>query len=196
MIMKGYSQSPPEQSALARVEGVNASYKDLAQVCGVIRDRNIDWAVVFLESAAAGESPVFFRRHNKNLGHRRELGGRQGRYPEKAAKMVLNVLKSAIANSKILGLGDKLKIAVATANKKMTYPRMASKGRQARSYLETSRVEIILVPTSGKVTAENTKVAKVEKTEAPKKAPLEKKAESAPKKADVPQKEVVKKSSK
>lgn len=195
MIMKGYSQLPPEQSALARVEGVNASYKDLAQVCGVIRDRNIDWAVVFLESAAAGESPVFFRRHNKNLGHRRELGGRQGRYPEKAAKMVLNVLKSAIANSKILGLGDKLKIAVATANKKMTYPRMASKGRQARSYLETSRVEIILVPTSGKVTAETAKVAKVEKTEAPKKVP-EKKAEAAPKKAEAPQKEVVKKSSK
>lgn len=195
MIMKGYSQSPPEQSALARVEGVNASYKDLAQVCGVIRDRNIDWAVVFLESAAAGESPVFFRRHNKNLGHRRELGGRKGRYPEKAAKMVLNVLKSAIANSKVLGLGDKLKIAVATANKKMTYPRMASKGRQARSYLETSRVEIILVPSSGK-TVEAQKPAKVEKAEAPKKAPLEKKAESAPKKAEAPQKEVVKKSSK
>lgn len=194
MFMKGYSQIPQEQSAKARVEGVNASYKDLSQVCGVIRDRNIDWAVVFLESAALGESPVFFRKHNKNLGHRRELGGRKGRYPEKAAQMVLKVLKSAIANSQILGLGDKLKIAVASANKKMTYPRMASKGRQARSYLETSRVEIILVPTSAKATSKTevpkpAKVDAVPKESAPKKAPVEKKTESAPK-------EAVKKSSK
>jgi large subunit ribosomal protein L22 len=142
--MKGYSSVIPENCARARVEGVNASYKDLTEVCGRIRKKKTDWALGFLEKAAEGEIPILYRRHNKNLGHRRELGGRKGRYPKKAAGVVLKALRSAIANGKILGLGDTYEIIAAAANKKHVYPRMAPKGRQARSFLETSRVEIVL----------------------------------------------------
>lgn len=74
--MKGYSSEVPDNCARARVEGVNASYKDLSEVCGVIRNKKTDWAVSFLEKASEGTVPVRFRRHNRNLGHRRELGGR------------------------------------------------------------------------------------------------------------------------
>ncbi len=144
--MKGYS-NPPEKlddCAAARIEGVNASYKDLSEVCGRIRNKKTDWALEFLEKASDGDIPVLFKRHNRNLGHRRELGGRKGRFPKKAAGMVLKALRSAIANGKVRGLGDTYLIVAASANKKATYPRMASKGRMARSYLETSRIEIIL----------------------------------------------------
>jgi large subunit ribosomal protein L22 len=144
--MKGYSNPPEsmENCASARLEGVNASYRDLSEVCGRIRNKKSDWALVFLQKAAEGEIPVLFRRHNKKLGHRRELGGRKGRYPEKAAKIVLKTLQSAISNGKIQGLGDVYTIIAASANKKDIFPRMAPKGRTARSYLETSRIEIIL----------------------------------------------------
>jgi large subunit ribosomal protein L22 len=142
--MKGYSSEVPENCARARIEGVNASYKDLAEVCGRIRNRKTSWALAFLEKASEGAIPVLFRRHNRNLGHRWELGGRKGRYPEKAARFVLKALQSAMANGRTLGLGDEYMIIAASANKKHVYPRMAPKGRQARSFLETSRIEIVL----------------------------------------------------
>lgn len=83
--MKGYS-NPPEKlddCAAARIEGVNASYKDLSEVCGRIRNKKTDWALEFLEKASDGDIPVLFKRHNRNLGHRRELGGRKGRFPDR-----------------------------------------------------------------------------------------------------------------
>jgi large subunit ribosomal protein L22 len=144
MNMKGYSSEIPERCAKARLEDVNASYKDLAEVCGVLRKKKADWALGFLDKAAAGEIPVLYRRHNTKLGHRRELGGRKGRYPQKAAAMILKALKSAMANGKVIGLGDPFVIAAISANKKQIFPRMAPKGRTARSYLVTSRVEIVL----------------------------------------------------
>jgi len=142
--MKGYSSEIPERCAKARLEGVNASYKDLAEVCGVLRNKKADWALDFLDKAAAGEVPVLYRRHNTKLGHRRELGGKKGRYPQKAAGFILKALKSAMANGKVIGLGDPFVITAISANKKQVFPRMAPKGRTARSYLVTSRVEIVL----------------------------------------------------
>ncbi|MFH1521217.1 MAG: 50S ribosomal protein L22 [Candidatus Micrarchaeota archaeon] len=143
--MKGYTlQKFPENCAKARLEGVNASYKELAEVCGRIRNKKTEWAVKFLQQVSEGEIPVLFKRHNKNMGHRRELGGKKGRYPQKAAKFVLKTLQSAIANGRTLGLGDVYTISSASANKKEIYPRLAPKGRQARSFLETARIEIVL----------------------------------------------------
>jgi large subunit ribosomal protein L22 len=175
--MKGYSSEIPENCATARVEGANASYKDLSEVCGVIRNKKTAWALPFLEKAAEGEVPILFRRHNKNLGHRRELGGRKGRYPQKAARVVPKVLQSAIANGKELGLGEDFTIISVVANKKQTFPRMAPKGRTARSFLETSRVEVVL---KGQPAPKKKEEKKAEaKKEAPKKeAP---KAEAAKK---------------
>lgn len=144
-VMKGYSCEIPENSASARLEDVNASYKDLAAVCGRIRNKKINWALPFLEKAASGEIPVLYTKHNKRLGHRRELGGRKGRYPKKAVKIVLKVLKSAIANGRFKGLGEMYTILAASANKKHRYPRIAPKGRWARSFLETSEVQIVLL---------------------------------------------------
>jgi len=175
MAMKGYSNMPEntESCASARLEGVNASYKDLAEVCGRIRNKKTDWAVPFLTMASEGEIPVLFKRHNKKLGHRHELGGRKGRYPWKAAKIVLKTLQSAISNGKTMGLGEVYTIVAASANKKDIYPRMAPKGRTARSYLVTSRVEIIL---KGSEVPKGVAVTPPKKADA---AKAEKKPESA-----------------
>jgi large subunit ribosomal protein L22 len=145
--MKGYSiEFERENYPRARLEGVDASYKDLSEVCGRIRGKDAEWAKNFLSLVSAGKLPVLYKGHNKKLGHRRELGGKKGRYPKKAAAAVLKVLMSAIANGRSNGMGEKYKIVHAAANKKNIYGRVAPKGRWARSDYETSRIEIMLEP--------------------------------------------------
>jgi len=182
MIMKGYSTDfERENFACARMEDTNISFKDLAEVCGRIRGKNADWAVGFLEKASKGEIPVLYKRHNKKIGHRRELGGQKGRYPKKAATAILKVLNSALANGRIRGLGETYEISHASANKKMGYGRVAPKGRWARSDFETARIEIVLrpleeIPKGVEVRAPVKKEAKKEKKpEAKKEEPKEEK---------------------
>jgi len=183
MAMKGYSADFDENCAAARLEGVDASYKDLSEVCGRIKGKDALWAIDFLARAAKAEIPVLYKRHNKKLGHRRELGGKKGRYPKKAAGIVLKVLRSAIANGMVRGLGEEFSIATATANKKHSFPRMAPKGRSARSYYELARIEIILrskseVPKGVEVTPPAKEELKAEK-KAEEKKPEHKAPESA-----------------
>ena len=135
--------------ARARLEGVDASFKDLVEVCGSIRYRPVDQAIKFLEEASEGKRPILFRSSNRHLGHRRELGGKKGRYPMKSAKIVLGVLRSALANAQHKGLSEELIITHACANKLSTYMRYASKGRRNPSALETARVEIVLKEKEG-----------------------------------------------
>lgn len=130
--------------ACSRVEGVDASVKDLIEVCGNIRRKPVDVALRILEEAADGSMPILYSSNNKRLGHRRELGGRKGRYPKKSARIVLKALKSAIANAHSKGLSEELIVMHAAANKKREYGRLSSKGRRNYSGLTTARVEIIL----------------------------------------------------
>jgi large subunit ribosomal protein L22 len=178
--MRGYSAELGEDCACARLEGVDASYKDLAQVCGRVRGKDASWAVSFLEKAAKAEIPVLYKRHNKRLGHRRELGGKKGRYPKKAAMIVLKLLKTAVSNGVVKGLGEDYRIVAANANKKYSYPRMAPKGRRARAYYELARLEMVLKPTS--------EVPKGVEVTPPKEAPKEEKPKEVKKEGNAPPK--------
>ncbi len=130
----------------ARLEEANVSFKDLAEVCRNIRGMAATAAISLLEEAAAGKRPLEFRRHNKRLAHRKELGGKKGRYPKKAAKHVLDVLKSAVANATVFGGNEEqLKVYHAAANKKRIYYRLQPKGRRTRHDYELARLEIIVI---------------------------------------------------
>lgn len=147
MAMEKYTtEFDRKEFACARVEDANVSYKDLTQVCGRIRGKNADWAMEFLEKVIKGKAAVLYKQHCKRVGHRRELGGKKGRYPKKASAAVLKVLQSAIANGKVKGMGETYEILNAAANRRFNYGRVAAKGRWARSDYETSRIEIILRP--------------------------------------------------
>jgi len=145
----GYCWKPEGKHAKAMGIDINASYKDLSQVCAAIRKKSVDDARALLEKAGRGEAAIPFRRFNKKLGHRRELGGKKGRWPRKASQEVLKVLESAAANASFKGLGEPLIVAHACANKMNTLPRLQSKGRRIRSDLETAKVEIVLVEAPG-----------------------------------------------
>ncbi|MDD5022840.1 MAG: 50S ribosomal protein L22 [Candidatus ainarchaeum sp.] len=145
--MKSYSytiKENPESYAFARVEGVDASFKDLSEVCGRLNNLAVERALELLDKFSTGEFPVLYKSHNKKLGHRRELGGAKGRYPIKAAKIVMKLLKSVIANANTRGLIEPYLIVHLSANKKMNYPRMSPKGMRKKSDYETARVEIVI----------------------------------------------------
>ncbi|MDD2655333.1 MAG: uL22 family ribosomal protein [Candidatus ainarchaeum sp.] len=154
--------------ARSRVEGVDASVKDLVEVCGNIRYKPVGDALALLEAASEGAFPILYRGNNRHLGHRRELGGRKGRYPKKSAKIVLKALKSAIANAQSKGLSEELIVMHACANKKAEFGRLSSKGRRNYSGLITARVEIVLKEKEGAKRPE--KKAKKEAKPAEKKA--------------------------
>jgi len=144
-----------ENIVLAQRYDINASYKDLAAVCDAIRYMNAGAALEKLDRLIAMEMPIEYRRHNKHMGARHELGGRKGAYPVKAAKEVRLALINAIANAGNKGLlGEELYIVHAAANKTRILRRYPSRGTLAwgrgmygrasimHSDLEYAKVEI------------------------------------------------------
>ncbi len=138
-----YREKKEMRTARARVTGINASYKDLCEVCSNVRGHGTEDAIEFLELAAKKKKAIFFARHATGKGHRSELGGKIGGFPTKSVKFVLEVVKSAAANAIRLGLGE-TKIVHIIANKQDTYPRMSPKGRRIVHNYETAFVEVVL----------------------------------------------------
>ena len=144
-----------ENIVLAQRYDIDASYKDLVAVCDAIRYMNAGAALDKLDRLIAMEIPIEYRRHNKHMGARHELGGRKGAYPVRAAKEVRLALINAIANADNKGLpGEDLYIVHATANKTRILRRYPSRGTLAwgrgmygrasimHSDLEYAKVEI------------------------------------------------------
>jgi len=154
---------------------VDASVKDLVEVCGNVRGRPVDQAIKFLEEAAGGRRPILYRSNNKRLGHRHELGGKKGRYPQKSAQIVLGVLRSALGNAQHKGLSEDLIVTHACANKVGKYMRYSPKGRRNPSVLRTARVEIVLKEREGA----KRPAKKAQKAEAPKAPPKGEQKEAA-----------------
>ncbi|MFA6908196.1 MAG: 50S ribosomal protein L22 [Candidatus Micrarchaeia archaeon] len=164
-MLYGYNKKPTGRIARARISRVNCSFKDLCEVCRNVRGKDTGFALDFLGNAAEGKQAIYFARHNKKKGHRRELGGKKGGFPVKSCRAVLGVVESADANAMKLGLGA-TKIVHIAANKHATYPRMSPKGRRIRHDYEVAFIEVVLEEKQEKLGA--------------------KKAETAPKKNDVP----------
>lgn len=172
------------RTARASLRGINASYKDLAEVCRSVRGKDTDYALEFLELAAEGKRAIYFARHNSGKGHRRELGGRQGGWPVKSANFVLGVVSSAAANAAKLGLGA-TKVAHIIANKQDTFPRMSPKGRRIRHNYETAFVEVVLEEKQQEAGAKAKKPAAGKEEAKKQQSPTEKKAAGkAPEKTD------------
>ena len=136
---------------------VNASYKDLGAVCDAIRYLKATDALAALELFIEKESPVAYRRHNRHMGSRHELGGQKGGYPEKAASEVLKTLTNAMANAGNKGKdAQDMFVVSASANKTRIERRYPSKGSIAwgrgmygmsatnHSDIEYAKIEIVL----------------------------------------------------
>ncbi|MGC8478444.1 MAG: uL22 family ribosomal protein [Candidatus Micrarchaeia archaeon] len=177
--MRNYSYTgSKEGTAFAVMDNIDASYKDLGAVCDAIRYRKAADALAELDEYAEGTKPVYYRTHNTGFGARHELGGKKGRFPMKAARIVRRVLINAIANAKNKGYElEEMAVVHAAANKMQILVRSPPKGVMflgsgitghtygfspaRRSNLEYAKVEIVLASeTAGKLSEKASKLVK------------------------------------
>jgi large subunit ribosomal protein L22 len=118
----------------ASASDLNASFKDLTAVCDAIRYKSVDSAMRLLDDVVNNGKAIEFKRHNKYMGSRHELGGKKGRYPRKCAAMVLKVVVNAAANAKNKGqYPEYMHVIHAAANKTQEMYRAPPKGARAVS---------------------------------------------------------------
>ncbi len=149
------TQYDPLKTGRAQAYDLNASYKDLTQVCHAIRRKPIAVAVKTLEDALSFAKPIRYRQHSTGAGHRSQLGGRKGRFPQRECKLALELLANAFANAQARGLKeDAIYVLHAQAYKQNVFPRyrrfFASSntlgyGKQAIwSNYSTARLELVV----------------------------------------------------
>lgn len=187
-----YSVKTAEKAGKAQAHDLDASYKDLTQVCRAIKGLPVAKAYAKLEAAIKGEHAIMYNKFNKGLGHRSELGGKKGRYPKKECKMVYATLKNAAANAVHLGLEEgSLVVKHASAYKQNTFRRYRTfwvgsttlgYGKHAMwaDYV-TAWMEIMVAGKPAEKKAEAPKEAKAPKAEKAAETKAEKKAEEKPK---------------
>jgi large subunit ribosomal protein L22 len=109
-----YAFTDDDKSKTAKALGrsLKISPKHAVEICNKIRGMKVEKAEAYLEDVIEMKTAVPFKRHNKKVGHRRGIGGwPTGRYPVKAAKQILDILKNAEANAEYKGLDtENLKI--------------------------------------------------------------------------------------
>lgn len=145
--MRGYTSAARFDFAVARARGIELpiSPKKTYEVLNAIRGLPLERARSVLEDAQAHRRAIPFRRYNQETAHHRGTG--PGRYPEKVARALLQLLANAEANAEYEGLDvDRLYIHVAASARgrilKATMPR--AQGRATAWNEQTTNVELVL----------------------------------------------------
>jgi ribosomal protein uL22 len=91
---------------IAEAVGTNLSIsnKHAREILKFVKGMNVDKAIKRLNRVVNFEEGVPFRRFNKKIGHRPGIG--PGRYPQKACKAIITVLKNAKNNALNKGLQE------------------------------------------------------------------------------------------
>ena len=137
----------PESEKTARSIGkeLHISRKQAHEISTAIKGMKLETARKFLEDVSELKQAVPYKRFTRNVPHRK--GMCTGRYPQKAAKEFLKVLKNAESNAKYKGIdSDNIKISHIATKKGHTFrgrfPR--AQGRATPKDHETVSVEMIL----------------------------------------------------
>lgn len=130
-----------ENCAKASGIALPVSTKHSIEICRLIRYKNLEFAKKRLDQAIALKMPIPFKRFKKDVGHKKGPFA-AGRYPVKACKAVLEILKSAEANAVAKGLNSSdLVIASIIANKG---PRELRYGRIRGRIAKKTHLKLIL----------------------------------------------------
>ncbi len=141
-----YSIEPePEKTSKAMGKELHISKKHAHEIASTITGMKLDAARGFLENVVALKQAVPYKRYTRNVPHRK--GMCTGRYPQKAAKEFLKVLKNAESNATYKGLdSENLKIAHIATKTGHTFmgqfPR--AQGRATPKRHETVSIEMIV----------------------------------------------------
>lgn len=122
--------------ASARMTNLPISTKQSIEISRYLRYKNTGWAKQLLEEVSALKRAIPFKRFTFDVGHKKGMAA--GRYPSKAAKEFLHLLKSVEANAREKGMNlSHLKIVKILANK-ASIPITGGRSRQGtkRTHLE------------------------------------------------------------
>ncbi len=102
----------PDRTAIASGRDLRISPKASREICHYIKGMRLDKAKEVLQEVIELKRPIPYRRHKKKVAHRKGVEGFDaGRFPQKAAGVVLKLLDSVEANAEFKGLyTDRLKI--------------------------------------------------------------------------------------
>jgi len=123
-----YSYQPSDETKCAKAMGYEMpiSFKHAVEICRFIKGRKISEAKKILEEVIALKRPIPFKRYKKKVAHKNINGWYAGRYPQKACKYILKILKNLEANAEYKGL-DVDKLVIVHAEAKM--------GRKIKKYV-------------------------------------------------------------
>ncbi|MFX1320295.1 MAG: 50S ribosomal protein L22 [Promethearchaeota archaeon] len=139
-----------ERLAKAAGRDLRIKPKHAREICATIKGMKIDQAKTFLENVIQLKQSVPFRRHKKKLAHKKDLKQFKwyaGRYPQKAASRIYEILASVESNAEYKGLDTELcRIIHAATHRgriiKRYMPR--AQGRSTAKFKNLSHVEIVI----------------------------------------------------
>ena len=144
--MAGYTiQADPDTSAKAIGKDMPVSPKMSREICGMIRGKKVDTAIKMLEEVIEIKRPVPLKRFNKRVSHKPGVG--PGRYPQKAARAILTVVKGASSNAEYKGLDtSEMIITTVSASLGRTIPGHMPRahGRATQWDQQTVNIEVII----------------------------------------------------
>lgn len=147
------SELDKDRIAIASGRDLRVSSKKTREVCNAIKGMGLNEAKRYLENVLLLKEPVPYRRHNKQVGHRRGLERFKwpaGGYPEKAARMVYEVLSNAESNAEYKGLDiEKIKVYHAATLQGRIVKRYIERahGRSTPYNKTLTHIEIVLMET-------------------------------------------------
>ena len=122
-------------SAVVNAKDVPISTKDSIAICRMIKKISIEKAISKLQDVVSGKEAVPMR--GDEIPHRK--GMMSGRYPSKASKQFIKLLKNLSANASVNGLDlDKTRIVIAKAD-------TASRTRYHKKYRKFKRTHVTLI---------------------------------------------------
>ena len=141
MAYKYSFDADPGRSAKALLRAAPISAKHAVEVCRDLRGRRLEVAMKRLEDVIALRAPIAFKRYRHDVPHRKGHMA-AGRFPVKASKHILDLLKAVNASAQERGLS--------TADLVVTHlsPKMAARpyhpGRHVRRKMKRTNVEVVV----------------------------------------------------
>ena len=136
-----------ENTARAIGRELDISPKASVEVCREIRNMKVEDAIALLERVKTLTTPIRYKRYNKQVGHRKGKKFGAGRYPQKTASAIQDVIEHAQHNAEYKGLdSENMRIVHISSNRGRTtegfMPR--AHGRSSPFNHETVNIEVIL----------------------------------------------------
>jgi large subunit ribosomal protein L22 len=143
-----------ERIAKASGRDLRIKPKHAREICATIRGMKLDQAKTFLENVINLKQPVPFRRYKKKQAHRKGLKQYKwyaGKYPQKTAARIYEVLSAVESNAEYKGLDVELcRIIHAATQKGRIIKRYIerARGRSTAKHKHLSHIEIVLYEVS------------------------------------------------